>query len=112
MGAEKAQIETSFREALRIAKQQKSISLAMRAEASHANTATEWQASGLLSNGKGGFLLCLQLGKHRPSPSFFFFGSRQALVPKFNQSLFNVNIAKAAGRFAHSIGSFTSGRVG
>jgi predicted ATPase len=36
MGAEEAQIEASFREAIRTAKQQKSISLAMRAEASYA----------------------------------------------------------------------------
>ncbi len=39
------------------------------------------QASGLLSNGKGGFLFCLRLGKHRPTPNFFFFSPRQALVP-------------------------------
>ena len=70
------------------------------------------QASGLLSNGKGGFLFCLQLGKRRPTPSSFFFSSRQALVPKLNQSLFDVNIAKGAGRFALSIGSFACDRVG
>jgi hypothetical protein len=36
MGAEEAQIEASFCEAIRIAKEQKSVSLQKRAEASHA----------------------------------------------------------------------------
>jgi predicted ATPase len=36
MGADETQIEASFREAIRIAKEQKSVSLAKRAEASHA----------------------------------------------------------------------------
>ena len=36
MGADEAQIEASFREAIRIAKEQKSISLEKRAEASYA----------------------------------------------------------------------------
>ena len=36
MGADEAQIEASFSEAIRIAKQQKSVSLAKRAEATYA----------------------------------------------------------------------------
>ncbi len=36
IGADETQIEASFREAIRTAKQQKSVSLAMRAEASYA----------------------------------------------------------------------------
>ena len=45
MGADETQIEASFREAIRIAKEQKSVSLAKRAEASHAEYRSQ-KASG------------------------------------------------------------------
>jgi hypothetical protein len=50
MGADEAQIETSFCEAIRAAKEQKSISLAKRAEATY----TEYRRQkGSLSGGRG-----------------------------------------------------------
>jgi len=51
MGAGQTQIETSFREAIRIAKQQKAISLMERAEATYAEYRGQ-KASGF---GGGGF---------------------------------------------------------
>jgi hypothetical protein len=50
LGAEETQIETSFREAIRIAKEQKSVSLAKRAEATYAEYRRQ-KASG--SGGRG-----------------------------------------------------------
>ena len=44
MGADENRIETSFREAIRIAKEQKSASLAARAEASYAGTGAKERA--------------------------------------------------------------------
>ena len=50
MGADEPQIEVSFREAIRIAKEQKSISLATRAEATYAEYRRQ-KASGLGGRG-------------------------------------------------------------
>ena len=50
MGADETQIEASFREAIRIAKEQKSISLAKRAEATYAEYRRQ-KASGLGGRG-------------------------------------------------------------
>jgi hypothetical protein len=55
MGADETQIEASFCEAIRIAKEQKSISLATRAEASYA----EYRRQKALTSGGGGFRLPL-----------------------------------------------------
>ena len=55
IGADETQIETSFREAVRIAKEQKSVSLEKRAEATYAEYCRQ-KASGL---GGGGFRLSL-----------------------------------------------------
>jgi hypothetical protein len=54
-GAEKTQIEASFCEAIRIAKKQKSISLATRAEASYA----EYRRQKASTSERGGFRLPL-----------------------------------------------------
>ncbi len=55
VGAEEARIEASFREALRIAKEQKSISLATRAETSYA----EYRRQKASASGGRGFQLPL-----------------------------------------------------
>ena len=55
LGAEDAQIEASFQEAVRIAKEQKSVSLEKRAEATYA----EYRRQKASSPGRGGFRLTL-----------------------------------------------------
>ena len=55
IGAEEAEIETSFREAIRIAQEQKSISLTKRAEASYA----EYRRQKASASGGRGFRLPL-----------------------------------------------------
>jgi hypothetical protein len=55
MGAEEAQIEASFQEAIRIAKEQKSVSLEKRAEGTYA----EYRRQGASGSGGRGFLLSL-----------------------------------------------------
>ena len=55
MGANEMQIEASFREAIRIAKEQKSISLATRAEATYA----QYRAQKANASGGRGFRLPL-----------------------------------------------------
>ena len=55
LGAEEAQIEASFSEAIRIAKQQKSVSLAKRAEATYA----EYRRQKASASGGDGFRLPL-----------------------------------------------------
>jgi hypothetical protein len=52
MGAEEMQIEASFREAIRIAKEQKSVSLEKRAEATYAEYRRQ-KASASESEGHG-----------------------------------------------------------
>ena len=56
IGADEAEIEASFQEAIRIAKEQKSVSLEKRAEATYAEYRRQ-KASG--SGGRGGFRLPL-----------------------------------------------------
>ncbi|MBV9644830.1 MAG: hypothetical protein JO334_14810, partial [Verrucomicrobia bacterium] len=53
IGADKTQIETSFREAIRIAREQKSVSLEKRAEATY----TEYRRRKASASGRGGFRL-------------------------------------------------------
>jgi hypothetical protein len=55
LGADETQIEASFREAIRIAKQQKSISLAKRAEATYA----EYRSLKTRTSGGDGFRMPL-----------------------------------------------------
>ena len=55
MGAEETQIEASFQEAIRIAKEQKSVSLEKRAEATYA----EYRSQRASASGRRGFRLAL-----------------------------------------------------
>jgi hypothetical protein len=66
LGADESQIEASFHEAIRIAKQQKSISLEKRAEASYA----EYRRQNANPSGERGFRLPLCCRPQTPKEKF------------------------------------------